>query len=109
MKIRADWLSILMPAGNTQGRVWVSFGDWDGKTWGKASQDFAFDNVQATNASRQNITLVDEMPVPAPQRGRSVHWQAWAKKLGSAGPVLDGWSGFVLDVTFEEVADSSTT
>ena len=109
VKIRADWLSILMPAGNVQGRVWVSFGDWDGKSWGKASQDFAFDNVQASNPSRQNITVVDEMLIPANLRGRSVHFQAWAKKLGSVGPVIDGWSGFSLDLTFEEVADSSTT
>ena len=109
VKIRADWLSILMPAGNVQGRVWVSFGDWDGKSWGKASQDFAFDNVQASNPGRQNITVVDEMLIPANLRGRSVHFQAWAKKTGSVGPVIDGWSGFSLDLTFEEVADSSTT
>ena len=53
--------------------------------------------------------MVDEMPIPANLRGRTVHFQAWAKKLGKVGPVIDGISGFVLDLTFEEIADSSTT
>ncbi len=109
VKIRADWLSIAMPAGDVQGRVWVSFGDWDGKSWGKACQEFAFDNVQATNGSRQNFTVVDEMSIPASLRGRSVHFQAWGRKMGKTSPVIDGISGFSLDLTFEEVADSSTT
>lgn len=109
VKIRADWLSVLVPAGDVQGRVWVSFGDWDGKSWGKASQDFAFDNVAGSSPNRQNFAVVDEMPIPANLRGRSVHFQAWAKKLGTTGPVIDGLSGFILDLTFEELADSSTT
>ena len=109
VKIRADWLAVLFPQGDVQGRVWVSFGDWDGKTWGKASQDFAFDNASNANASRTNIAMVDEMPVPANLRGRTVHFQAWAKKLSKVGPIIDGISGFVLDLTFEETADSSTT
>lgn len=109
VKIRADWLSVLVPAGDVQGRVWVSFGDWDGKTWGKASQDFAFDNVAGSSPNRQNFAVVDEMPIPPALRGRSVHFQAWAKKISATGPIIDGLSGFVLDLTFEEIADSSTT
>ena len=109
VKIRADWLSILIPAGDVQGRLWVSFGDWDGKSWGKASQEFAFDNVAGSSPNRQNFAVVDEMPIPANLRGRSVHFQAWAKKVSTTGPVIDGNSGFILDLTFEEVADSSTT
>lgn len=109
VKIRADWLSVLIPAGDVRGRLWVSFGDWDGKSWGKSSQEFAFDNVAGASPNRQNFAVVDEMPIPANLRGRSVHFQAWARKTHSTGPIIDGDSGFVLDLTFEEVADSSTT
>ena len=109
VKIRATWHGMVMPGGNCQGRMWVSFGDWDGKSWGAKSQEFAWDNVANANTYRLDVSAVDDMPVPPALRGRDVRFQMWGRKLSSTsvGARMDQNSGATLDLLFEEIADSS--
>ena len=106
--IRADWIQVVMAAGNVQGAVWVGFGDWDGTKFEVETQTFGFDNVQAANASRATVTAADELVIPAKYRGRSnVTFQMWARRngTGNVGLKIDQWSGACLDLEFKEVAD----
>lgn len=106
--IRADWIQVVMAAGNVQGSVWVGFGDWDGTKFGVETQTFGFDNVQAANASRATVTAADELVIPPQYRGRqNVTFQMWARRNTTAnvGLKIDQWSGACLDLEFKEVAD----
>ena len=110
VKIRADWSGVFMSSGDCRGRVWVSFGDWTGTSWGTAattSQEYAFDNAQGANPYRTNLAVFDDLYIPSSLRGREVHFQLWGKSLGSVGPKLDQATGVSLDLLFEEIADPS--
>lgn len=110
VKIRSDWMATLMPSGDCRGRLWVSFGDWNGTTWGDSTtrtQDFLFDNAKRADPSRASWQVVDELRIPSKLRGRDVHFQMWGKVEGALGLTMDGGSGTSMDMLFEEVADSS--
>lgn len=109
VKIVATWAGVRLPAGNCQARVWVSFGPWNGTTWGTNSQDYGIDNVSSQSDTRTTIVAADSMPIPKNLRGTTTHFQLWGKLYGKVGPICDGWSGVTLDLEFEELPDISTS
>lgn len=108
--VRADWLSLYLPAGNSTGNVWVGFGDWDGTKFDIESRRFAYNNPQSGGDVRTAVTVVDDLYVPAKYRGRTnVTFQMWGQRTAGTGAKVDQMSGSSLDLLFLGTADPSTT
>ena len=112
MSVRADWLSVRCESGkNSWGRYWIEYGDlWKGDGWGDGrnleyvSQQFNF-NTQVGDTYNTNWALMDQLPVPAKLRGKTIRFAFKAGRAATAdnnGVFMNSLSGLGLDITFAQ-------
>ena len=103
MALDAKWMSLFYAASqNPRGRYWMEYGDeWRGdKSWPGmrqlefATQEFAFNAPAIADVSSDNWQLMDEVPIPAKLRGKTI-WIAFkaARAAGNATSVVMNSTG----------------
>lgn len=110
MQVRVEWIGVRYAAGNAYGSSWLEWGPYKAPSERLyATQKFQWDTPAATNVSRANWTVVDDVYIPTSMRGTS---QLFVPKARRAGGVansvsLDGMSGMSVQVRFLETRDDN--
>lgn len=110
-QIRCEWLGVRYAAGNAFGQMWVEYGPYLAASQRERStQKYQFDTPAATNVSRANWIVVDDVYIPASYRGTEQMFVPKAQRLGGVtnSVSLDAVSGMNVQVRFLEAADPST-
>lgn len=108
VQIRCEWLGVRYGSGNAYGEMWVEFGPYSAPSEREQkTQKYQFDTPAASNVSRANWIVVDEMAVPKAYRGTDQLFVPKARRLGGVSNTVqvDAKSGMNLSVRFLEVAD----
>jgi hypothetical protein len=103
-RVVADWRMVRVPAGNAFGRIWFRLGVGDPAV--VTSQQGFYDSANATNTSRINYGVADDLAVPAGLRGKSITCAMFGFREDSGGagaaPRMDAFSSIVLDIEWLE-------
>jgi len=108
MQVRCEWLGVRYAAGNAHGSSWLEWGPYKATSERQyTTQKFQWDTPAATNVSRANWIVVDDVYIPSAMRGTS---QLFVPKARRAGGVansvsLDGMSGMSVQIRFLETRD----
>lgn len=106
-QIRCDWGSVMAPAGNSWGLVWVEFGPYLGSSrWTYTTARRRYDTPNAAGNSRMNFAIAQTVAIPEAIRGTNQRFVPKGRVDGgqTASRVRVDWASFVaIDVTFLEV------
>lgn len=119
MVIDASWMTVQM-RGNPWGSYWVEYGDeWRDYTWPNkqqyefATQEFGFHAPATSDVKSTNFLLMDEVPVPAKLRGKTITFvfkgaRRDESQINNTHQVWMEWdSGLGMRITFAERAIDS--
>lgn len=112
--IKAWWIQVREPAGNSFGKIWVEYGPWasSGERM-YSTQTFDWNIPNTTDVKRNTWMASGDVAIPASIRGTEQVFVMKARLDGtsssSARPQIDAASGVHLEVFFQEEADRSTT
>ncbi|MGQ3385286.1 hypothetical protein [Glutamicibacter sp. TV12E] len=108
MQVRCEWLGVRYAAGNAHGSSWLEWGPYKAPSEREyATQKFQWDTPAATNVSRANWIVVDDVYIPAAMRGTPQLFVPKARRAGgvSNSVSLDGMSGMSVQIRFLETRD----
>ena len=114
--VEAEWLQINEPGGEAYGKCWVEWGPLkSGSTTEReySTQKFMWNTPGSSGSSRNMWKVSQEMWVPAEVRGTeqifSMRGILDYASSNAARPQMDRWSGITFKVTFQEMADWSSS
>ena len=114
--IEAEWLQINEPGGEAYGKCWIEWGPLaEGSTTDRvySTQKFRWNTPGSSGSSRNIWKVSQEMWVPAEVRGTEQTFSMRAvldyASSNAARPKMDRWSGITFKVTFQEMADWSSS
>lgn len=114
--VEAEWLQINEPGGEAYGKCWIEWGPLvSGSTTEReySTQKFMWNTPGSGGSSRNIWKVSQEMWVPAAVRGTEQIFSMRAvldyASSSAARPKMDQWSGITFKVTFQEMADWSSS